>query len=304
MKTAIIFTVLLLPTMLWGQIINHFDNLDSKWNVARTYPAANQQNPNFVATTTTVYGFQGDTTINSKQWVKLYSTNDSLFENNLVFRGVLRAENNKVFYIDTSNRLDTLYDFNLSLGDSVLFDLYGTHPEWLQVISVDSIQISGEFYKRLKFAEPSLIAFDELNEIWIEGIGSIHGLLFPNFPVKFSQEMPDSMFLTCSFSDNHQVWKHPSYANCYLNIVLGVDKLEFFDLKIYPNPFWDKIYFENSRIGNYDFAVLNSLGQVVRQIQIESSNQSIDLAELKAGIYFLRISDQGKTKTMKIVKKH
>jgi hypothetical protein len=147
-------------------------------------------------------------------------------------------------------------------------------------------------------------AFDELNEIWIEGIGSIHGPLFPNFPVKFSQEMPDSMLVTCSYSDHQQVWQHPSYAGCYVNIVLGVSKLEIFDFKIYPNPFSDKIYFENSRIYNYDLAVLNSVGQVVRQIQPDSNSQSIDLTELKAGIYFLRISAQGITKTMKIIKKH
>ncbi|MDY0343801.1 MAG: T9SS type A sorting domain-containing protein [Lentimicrobium sp.] len=304
MKTVIVFSVLMLPAILWGQIINHFDNLDSKWNVAKTYPAANQQNPNFVATTTTVYGFQADTVINSVQWFKVYSSNDSLFQNNLVYRGLLRTENNKVFYLDTLNQLDTLYDFNLNLGDSVLYHLYGMFPEWLEIINVDSIQISGEYYKRLKFAEPTMNAFDELNEIWIEGIGSIHGPLFPNFPVKFSQEMPDSMLVTCSYSDHQQVWQHPSYAGCYVNIVLGVSKLEIFDFKIYPNPFSDKIYFENSRIYNYDLAVLNSVGQVVRQIQPDSNSQSIDLTELKAGIYFLRISAQGITKTMKIIKKH
>lgn len=65
MKTTILLSILLLPTILLGQVINHFDNSDSKWNVAKTYPAANQQNPNFVATTTTVYGFQGDTLINN-----------------------------------------------------------------------------------------------------------------------------------------------------------------------------------------------------------------------------------------------
>jgi hypothetical protein len=50
MNTTILLSILLLPTILLGQVINHFDNLDSKWNVAKTYPAANQQNPNFVAT--------------------------------------------------------------------------------------------------------------------------------------------------------------------------------------------------------------------------------------------------------------
>ena len=304
MKSIIIISILLLPSILWGQVINHFDNLDSKWNVAKTYPAANQQNPNFVATTTTVFGFQGDTIINSEQWFKLYSTNDSLFQNDLVYRGVLRAENSKVFYIDTLNQLDTLYDFSLNVGDSVLFNLYEIYPEWLQVVNVDSIQINGDYYRRLKFDEPTIQAFDDLNEIWIEGIGSIHGPLFPNFPVKFSQEMPDSMLVTCSFSNIQQIWQHPSYPSCYVNIVLSAEQLELFDFKIYPNPFTERIYIENSRMETCELTILNGLGQTIKQTQINNDNQTIDLTELKAGIYFIRIDNHLNARTIKIVKKH
>ena len=304
MKTTILLSILLLPTILLGQEINHFDNLDSKWNVAKTYPAANQQNPNFVATTTTVYGFQGDTLINSEQWFKLYSTSDSLFQNNLLYRGLLREENNKVFYLDTLSQLDTLYDFSLNVGDSVLFDLIGMYPEWLQVINVDSIQINGDYYRRLKFEEPSISAFDWLDEEWIEGIGSKHGPLFPAFPVKFSEEMPDSMLVTCTFSNNQQVWQHQSYPNCYVNIVLSVDQLVLFDFKIYPNPFTDRIHIENIDLQQYELTVLNSLGQTVKRTQVNNDNIIIDLSELKEGIYFLRIESRDNAKTIKMIKKH
>lgn len=304
MKTTIVFSILMLPSILLGQVINHFDNLDSKWNVAKTYPAANQQNPNFVATTTTVYGFQGDTLINSEQWFKLYSTNDSLFQSNLIYRGLIKAENDKVFYLDTLNQLDTLYDFSLNVGDSVLFDLYGMYPEWLQVINVDSIQIDGVYYRRLKFEEPTLQAFDELNEIWIESIGSIHGPLFPNFPEKFSQEIPDSMLVTCTFSNNQQVWQHQSYPNCYVNIVLSVNQLELFDFKIYPNPFTDIIHIGNNGLQQFGLIVLNSLGQTVKRIQVNNNNQTIDLSDLNAGIYLLRIESEDNIKKIKIIKKH
>lgn len=303
MKTTIIFSILLLPSILWGQVINHFDNLDSKWNVAKTYPAANQQNPSFAATTTTVYGFQGDTLINNEPWLKLYSTRDSTFQNDLMYRGLLRAENNEVLYLDTLNQLDTLYDFSLNIGDSVLFDLYGMYPEWLHVINVDSVQINGAYYRRLKFEEPSISAFDWLDEEWIEGIGSKHGPLFPAFPVKFSEEIPDSMLLTCTYSDYQQIWQHPSYQSCYVNIVLGVDQLKFSDFRIYPNPFVDKIHIENIGLQKYELTVLNSLGQTISQTQINNENTTIDVADLKAGIYFLRIDNGVNPMTMKIIKK-
>lgn len=304
MKTTLIFSILLPPSILWGQIINHFDNADSKWNVAQTYPAANQQNPSFAATTTTVYGLQGDSLINSELWFKLYSTQDSLFQNDLLYRGLLRAENSKVFYLDTLNQLDTLYDFSLNVGDSVLFDLYGMYPEWLEVINVDTIQISGDDYRRLKFAEPTMNAFDELNEIWIEGIGSIHGPLFPNFPVKFSEEIPDSMLVTCTFSNDQQVWQHESYPSCYVNIVLSAEQLKHSDFKIYPNPFTDRIHIENTSLHQFELTILNSLGRTVKEMQITNDDIIIDLSELKEGIYFLRIESQDTPMTLKVIKKN
>lgn len=304
MKTTIIFSVMMLPTLLWGQIVNHFENLDSKWNVAKTHPSGTQQNPNFATTTTTIFGFQGDTLINSEQWLKLYSTNDSLFQSNLIYRGLTRKANHLILYRDTLNQIDTLYNFDLSLGDSVLFNLYGMHPEWLKVINVDSIAMNGNFYKRLKFAEPDMIAFDKLNEVWIEGIGSIHGPLFPNFPVKFSQEMPDSMLLTCTFSNNQEVWQHAAYNNCYVSIVLGIDKHELYSFKIYPNPFSDQIHFENKIAEVLYMTILDNIGQVVKQVQITGKNATIDLSQLNDGIYFLRWSDPQNIRTVKMIKTH
>ena len=304
MKKILILSILLLPQIILSQIINHFDNLDSKWHVAKTYPNANQQNPNFVETTTTIYGFQGDTIVNSEQWFKLYSTRDSLFQNDLLFHGLLRKENNRVFYLDTLNQLDTLYDFSLNVGDSVLFNLNGVYQEWLPVIEIDSIQINGQYYKKMKFAEPSISAFDWLNEEWIEGIGSIHGPLFPAYPVKFSEEIPDSMLLTCTFSNNQQVWQHSNYQSCYVNIVLGVAQLELLDFKIYPNPFTDRVHIENIGLQQYELTVLSGLGQIIKQVEIKNEIQTIDLTELKAGIYFLNIENGENTKTMKIIKKH
>ncbi len=242
MKTKIFFIFSFLPTLLLGQKINHFDHLDSKWNIARTYTAGNQQNPNFVATTTTIFGYHGDTLINNEQWLKLYVTNDSLFQNNLVYQGLTRSENNRVLYLDATNQIDTLYDFNLNLGDSVLFNLYGMYPEKLPVTSIDSIQLNGEFYKRFKFAEPSIIAFDELNEVWIDGIGSIHGPLFPNFPVKFSQEIPDLLLLTCTTSDDLEIYHNPLYSNCYINIVLGLETPEAINFPLVgENKIWSEV---------------------------------------------------------------
>lgn len=304
MRFTVFLAAILLPTMLAGQVINHFIHPDSKWNVAKTYPAANEQNPNFVATTTTVYSFQGDTLIDNELWFKLYSSSDTLLQSDLEFRGVLREENNRVFYLDTLSQLDTLYDFSLNVGDSVWFNLYGAYPEWIQVVETDSIQLNGAYYRRLKFAEPVLQAFDELNEIWIEGIGSLHGPLFPNVPVKFSQEIPDSMWVTCTVSNNQQVWQHPDYPACYVNIVLSLDRLDALNFNLYPNPFSNEIQFMNTLNDRVHLTISNTAGQLVKQLQIVNDHETIDLSELRDGIYFFTFRGEKGVKTVKMIKQN
>ncbi len=304
MKTRIVFSLLFLPILIFGQITNHFDHLDSKWNVAYTFPAANQQNPNFVATKTTIYGYQGDSIIDNQLWFKMYATNDSGFKSNLVYRGLTKTENNRVLYLDILNQIDTLYDFNLKLGDSVLFNLNGKYPEKIPITSVDSIQINGEFYKRIKFAEPRMNAFDALNEVWIEGIGSIHGPLFPNFPVKFSEEMPDSMLLICSTSNNQHFWGNPSYTSCYVNIVLGLQGHASKEVKIYPNPFSENIFIENSSKENLDISISNGFGQIISKMKMRTDKMTVDLSTMKPGVYIFTIINQSDKTTTKLIKNH
>jgi len=305
MKTNILLTILTFPIFVFGQVTNHFDNLDTKWNVAMTYPNGNIQNPNFVATTTTVYGFQGDTLLNSNLWFKLYSTSDSLFQNNLTFKGFTRTDNNRVLFLDTLNQLDTLYDFNISIGDSILFNLYGQYPEKIPVINIDSIQINGQYYKRFHFAEPTMVnAFDLLSEVWIEGIGSIHGPIFTNFPIKFSTEIPDSLILTCTQSNSQQYWQHPTYNSCYLNIVLGIDNKSKIDLTFFPNPVQDIIKINLIKTENYEINVFNLAGQKLIQKTITSDFVTIDLTTLNDGIYFITVDSKNGRWANKLLTKH
>lgn len=303
MKKAFILSLLLLPVLVWGQVINHFEQADSKWHVARTYPAGNMQNPSFAATTTAVYGYQGDTLISGLLWKKIYSTSDPLFQSNLVFEGLTRTQNNQVFYLDTLFQLSNLYNFDLNVGDQWLFNLYGNNPVLIPVIQVDSIQLNGVFYKRITFDEPSGVNFfDYLDEQWIEGIGSKHGPLFPAFPRKFSGEMADSMLLTCSYSDSQSVWQHPSYSDCYVNIVLGLNDSNLSDVNIYPNPFSAQITVENPENTPYSLNLLSSSGQVIIREPAATGTHTFQFGHLETGIYFLQLANGEGTKIVKLVK--
>jgi len=263
-----------------------FINQDATWNVARTYPDGNQDNPSFVATTTTVYGFSGDTLIDDELWDKFYFTSDSNFVVGLTYVGCMQEAGGIVVFMDTTNVVDTLYNFNLDVGDSVFYD-FGIVGIYLKIETIDSIEIDGQSFKRFYFDEP-ILGFVDINEIWIQGIGSVHGPLFPAYPKAFAQEYPDSLILTCFKIENQVIWDNPNYDACYINIVLSVDELHISNFKIYPNPAQNQLFITSeSGIKINEVNIYNQLGQNV--LHQNHYDGSVDVSSLMPGIYFVEV---------------
>lgn len=296
----------LLPTYLIGQSVDHFINEDSKWNLASVYPVYNPEIPGFVEKRTTYYSFLGDTVIGDKTWLKLYSSWDTLFLLNLHYHGLIHSSDGIVSFRDVNNNLSTLYNFNLGVGDSVFFNL-PMMPQNIAINNIDSVQINGLYFKRFTFDEPTGINFsDVLNEVWIEGIGSHHGLLFPRTPRKFATEWPDKLDLTCSFTEEIQYWDNPSYNGCYTNIILGKQEQSSNSYKIYPNPFKDYIIIENGNL-NVDITTIDIYdiqGNIVYSEKTTNTIHRIVLNNLPVGIYYVRLNKDGNIHQKKIIKLH
>ena len=302
MKPTLVLLSIFCPLLLAAQTVDHFDNESSRWFVAESYGNANPQNPSFIETVTTVYGFQGDTLLGGESWLKMYSTTDSSFSSNLGFEGLIRSTDGFVLFQDTSSSTDTLYNFNLELGDSVLFD-FGFETEYIDIIGVDSIEINSQMVKRLTFDEPEgPNAFTNFYEKWIEGIGSVHAPLFPKSPRVFSSEFPESLYLTCSHSNQILYWENQFYDACLVNVILDVEIPETSDLTIYPNPASDQLFIHRGLTTSGHFFIQNILGKEVLFGSLTSDKRSMDIAELKPGIYFVTVLFGNKTQTKKIIK--
>ncbi|MCF8276534.1 MAG: T9SS type A sorting domain-containing protein [Flavobacteriales bacterium] len=239
-------------------------------------------------TTTTVYGFMGDTTVQGEQWFKTYASPDSTFTTNLAYHGLLRQENGYVFYRNTTSAIDTLYNFNMELGDSVLYNFWGQNEAYIHVVAIDSISINGEMYKRLSFDEP-IFGFFLMDEKWIEGIGSVHGPLFPLHPEAFSEEMPDSLNLVCTHVNEILYWNNPFYDNCSVNIILDIENPEIPGFSIYPNPSSNQIIISQEQTNTGQFFVSDMLGKKVLSGSLLSSDQSVDISHLKDGVYIVTV---------------
>ena len=91
-------------------------------------------------------------------------------------------------------------------------------------------------------------------------------------------------------------------ASC--NLTLGNSDVSLADgVQWYPNPVKDNLYID---FGNFDVTKVkmqffNSLGQLMDDKVILTSNSIIPLSHFSAGIYFVCITDETKSKTFKIV---
>jgi hypothetical protein len=302
MKNLYFLLLLSISSTLNGQTIDHFSNSDSKWYVADSYIKSNPQNPSFIETKTTTYGYQGDSLIGADTWLKLYSTTDSLFITNLQFEGFYRSINNMVLHRVSNSIIDTVYNFNLNIGDSAFID-FTMNPEYLKVISIDSVLINGVFYKQFHFSEPTgMNTFTSVSEKWIKGIGSVHGPLFPRNPRKFSSEHPDSLFLTCSHSLSSLQWENASYSQCVVNILLGTNDIPVQNFSVYPNPFQEKISIQLTNNQNATVEVFNLLGVRLINESIYNKQKQLDLSTLPNGVYIVTVSFENSKETIRVIK--
>lgn len=295
MRKLFTITLIFLAKFVWGQTADFVD-MNATWNVAETYPAATPQNIGFAATTTKTYGFSGDTLINSIAWNQMYYTSDSTFSSSskLTKAGYVRSQNNRVLFMNTTFKPDTIYNFNFQVGDSVKYD-FSYKSSYIFVTNIDSILLSGKYHKRFFFSEPGgPTAFTHLNEIWIEGIGSIHGPLFPASPREFTYEVPDSMKVTCYKINSTQIWSNPYYKNCYTNIILSVH--EFHDKEekvlVFPNPVSSELTIQLPQTTNeeHHISLFDMQGKLIQKKNCKNSNQlAIDTNNLENNMYFLKI---------------
>ncbi|MCF8302857.1 MAG: T9SS type A sorting domain-containing protein [Bacteroidales bacterium] len=305
MKKILTLLLIMAGLSAFAQQTSVFVNPEAKWNVAATYPNANPQNPNFVETSTLVYGYLGDTLINNQLWLKIYSTPDSAFLENHTYLGNIREGNERILFMNAEAQIDTVYDFNLSIGDSVFYEFETGQAQYLEIQHVDSIIIKGEYHKRFHFQIPDFPPL-ELDEVWIEGLGSVHGPLFPANPQLFSSEVPDSTNLTCFELEQAMYWNNPFYEQCYISIILSAPNFAGNSFKIYPNPVEKRLRIEfqddkevNGRLYIYDFTGKIVYSSVLNKERFQYVNTSL----LKQGIYLLEINTGSTLYRNKLIKR-
>lgn len=236
--------------------------------------------------------FSGDTLINNLTYNKLRKNSvdllDTTVNDTTIYAASLREDNTtrKTYIIYPNDTLEKLiYNFSLNSGDTTTF--FNNVTGWQKGIldSIDYIEINNICTKRF-FIKDSLNNEGWI-DLWIEGIGSLHGLIYPG--VNFVDYGP---YLTLWYVIENQdtIFQNSNIIQC----ITGIHEYPFqkINIDLYPNPFnaYTLIEFENHKKEKHTLTLYNSLGQLVRQIDNITTGQiRIERNNLTNGLYFFQL---------------
>jgi hypothetical protein len=266
--------ILLIPLSTLGQEYLPFTLENVKWT--NGYYSLNTNDPNFYflqLIDTEIFESSTDTIINGTTYTKIISNSVDQ-----PYAGSLREEEGKVFMVppdSTSERI--LYDFTLTLGDSILIIDDGHTETILMIVNeISQIEIEGLSHK--------VIRFDQGGK-WIEGIGAEPGL----FMSAISNISGGATYLECFELNGNQVFSADQSQGCLLSASYGSSNSE---TAIFPNPSSGEIQIQGID-GIASYQLTDPTGRIVRE-ETSGLNLKIDFSDERKGFHLLRIkSEQG-----------
>lgn len=227
----------------------------------------------------TQYTLNGDTTFASTTYKKIY-----IYPS---YVGAIRESSKIVYFIpDTSINEYVLYDFNLTVGDTI-FSPYGGAiccNDTVTVLSVDSILVSDGYHRTIE-----LSSFNT----WIEGIGSMCYLLRPADLAWLS----GNDRLSCFVGDS--INYPPTSTQCILSTQESIKTLN--NISIYPNPSNGAFTIYCDNIDVAEIQLIDLLGNLILYEKVKNQRKIL-IEKLDEGIYILSIKDKkGKIANRKII---
>lgn len=238
------------------------------------------------------YFISGDTSINGKNYYKIYSSgvdscwgNATYFYN--VYSGCIREDSNKNLYFVPSTTEELLCHFDYNLNDTILPNTFYNLTCTLIVTDIDTFYLGSSLRKKYSFNNSSLYA------PLYEGIGSARGLFGNYCPM-----IDAGSSLYCFSQDNNAILFNPNLScgivtNENSNFVTQV----FFSSNVFPNPFSEsttiKIFNRNNLI--YDFKLYDIFGRlIIEKNRLTEDEIIIDNNVLSSGIFLYQISNDNK----------
>jgi hypothetical protein len=252
------------------------------------------------------YTITGDTVINMLTYHKLQKTGVNFLEdvtgnctsnayNANQYKGCFRNDstNKLVYFIDAFTSNETvLYDFNLSIGDTVPPSPLNFNGNFVNIVTdIDTVFLGGVYRKRFKLDS---CWFEQL--YYIEGIGSTYGLLSPTM-------CPFEAFYNLQCFTNNSLPVYPNSTTSCSSFTANIESVEKHQFSISPNPTSGALFI-NTTLDSYDIIVFNSIGQIIQKKNVHSNSTFLDISNLTAGVYLIQFSDNNKVLYKETIIRH
>ena len=269
------------------------------------------------------YFFERDTIIQEKTYTKVYSRSceteteeECICDRHCLYFGAVREDTiaEKIYFIQRDYTEEKLIaDFDVKEGDKVTVQSAWAPGPPALVESVDSIEINGEYRKRITFSDQGYPWSNYPPDVWVEGIGSIiYGLFYPNPAALVDVYVP---YFLCLHTDDGFVYQNPSYNTCYyvtncdpcvlhpspMNCGVGISDTEMGSpLYIYPT-LVDKTLFVVKDEQAYLYRIYNTQGTNISSGLLVDN---IDISKLSSGLYYIVFYDSNnKTYSQRFIKR-
>ena len=224
----LVFTLTILLAFAFGSVAQstyyplvHEDD-NQQWNVvyiiaASAYPDVYHTDIQFI---------EGDSIIDGvayrQVWVKGPNDDEPRLD------GFVREEDKRVYYRRQQSYYGLeeevlLYDFNLTVGDTLTVNWLPSTP--LMVLEESEVEVDGTMRRRLGLGYPNSIPeLGEIEEYWIEGVGSTKGFLNSGYdPMSW---VGSFVHLLCYYENNNLIWDNDEFDDCVMNSqAIGDDTL-------------------------------------------------------------------------------
>jgi hypothetical protein len=270
-KHLIIILFLFFALITSGQTSHSIVDTNRLWSIDLGIMYANPY-PHFVWHTEYVK-FSGDTIIGLNHYKKVVESEDSNMNTWQVQR-FIREDSSKRTYMINVGVEYLLYDFNASVGDSLLV---GFIEQKIVLTNIDSIYIYNKYYKRFTFSS---------GESWLDNIGSSGGVLYSGEHGSGWTVLTD---LLC-YSENDTL-KYSPNGTCYINSNVREITRDKFSIVVFPNPILDKINLQiPQQFGQTKtLEIFDCLGQL--QLKRSEGFSEVDISSLAKGLYLIVLTN-------------
>ena len=240
----------------------------------------------------------------------------------------LNKEKTYLIHCKSGGRSGVTFDLMQTLDFQEVYNMLGGMNAW----NAESLPTTDAFAARLMFVSESYFPLDTIplmtsdtldltitnrgnSLLTFEGLSSLAGTEFSSnfelgaalwgaedytFQIIYTpeDELLDSLIFVIE-STVGSYWA--TIVRVGQELMVDVSKDPFPDtVEIYPNPVRNELFIDSDNLKGAFIGLYAANGQLVLESQAEEGLTSIDVSQIRAGVYFIRISQNGNMKSFKI----